>query len=953
MNSTLSKALVASLLSAGCVVPAFAQWDYDPNCQNPTLTTSPFSPGYVSGFRSTPMFAAGLGMAGTSTYLARCTPGEPSGASVFVPGRIGFGAGSIGSIQDDLNGVPVDNHMTYNWGFNYLDDPTLRWKPDITPSAGAWSYATLVAIDSTGKRAASTAFGSQATVTGYTGASNRYMLLTQDHTLSTGGVVEVTCRIDVLADAARVGWSLKNLSSTDYQLGLWFGQWVILRDANFAEKGYTLAKDGRQFTQPYITAPGQKPIVIGQRFNRLTDPTNFPSYLNFTGGRADGQGLQVVMGQTPNTTDENQVNDQTPVDEFVVGDFPGIMGDIKGSVSNPKFGDSFLPDVFIAPEVAYLQKWEPSTVAPGETRFIGAYYRSTWGDANYQNGYAAVVDTPKVLSTNSNGVLTPNPFTIRVAIDNTGGFGIVNQNEPMQSVRVRLNLPTGMSIVGGQTDQFISVINPTEIKEVTYQVQADQTAVGDLNYSVTITPTPGGSKTVNGVITVAATPVVRLTKGANLVAAPWVFTDPSWDSVLSPFVLNQDFQAFDWEPVSGQYVPSTAATRGTGTWIVFADTIDPGYFTLQGSPVQAPDTFPPDSNGLLGGAPSIQLKRGWNLIGNPYNYAISLGQIIGVRRGTTLTATFQELVDQGSINGSFNFYNPDSHSYDIIQGAQSKLAANNGYWLYANEDLTLTFPPVYDLFTRSIATPTAFRQNVNQYRVQVAAQTATANDAANYAGITKDYRVVNQFTSRKAPASPTPDAVRAYFVEGTRGSATELAQVMRATRGRQSYMFNVWTRKNETVAVTIPNLAQLPRNLDIRIVDLSTGRSVDGRRGKLTFASRAQTTKNLRIDITPVGGVVQRIGAVVAKTTGKANLRNVEIDYYLSIPGITNLRLLKNGIEVAKIAVDHTSVAGLNVVNWGGQLSGGPAVGTYQLEVASSGDSGEIARKIVNVSFPR
>ncbi|RYG26211.1 hypothetical protein EON82_04255 [bacterium] len=976
MNSNLNRALSAALVAFGGVAPALAQFDYPGACLDPT-TTNPYSNDFNAYYLETPLFGAGIGVSGTIAYGTTCQSG-----SAPVRGRIGFTIGPQGSIQDNLaaGAIGTDNFLRLTEGIGTGDmgpNPAISFPgPYIAPSTGGLSFARIFArnADGTLTDGAGYLYGGSAFNLAFVGRSGRYM-----YTESTvnGNAIGVRCIVDVLGDAARVNWRLTNNSANPLGLGLWFGQSVALVDLNGQLLGVPYDTPQGAYQQPYITIPGRKPLTVHERFPGDVE-TSVPRYVRFSGSQSNGFGLEVINDASALAgVDPTAVLDQTTVDEFVLGEAPFVL-DGRYVTDDPRFNDF----IFNAPgngnadaaaldsgAAAYLQKWQPNTiVGAGGFRDIVAYYRPIGNDSSYSpsfTGYAAVVDTPKAISTSAvdPNAFNPNPFTIRVNVDNTGGFSITDTAVRMQSVQVTLNLPSGMhapnstarTITKTITNVYdrtqpsgfrpSSAVDPGSMGFVDFQVAIDPTAFGTLPYTVTITPQPGFStKIINGSINVATQPKLLVRTGANLVSPPWEFADNSWEAVLN-LDLNTDFQSFTWDAQLQQYVPQASAERGRGSWIISKG--DYGFRSLGGSPMQPTDEFPDPTNFDVGGLSTpVRLRRGWNLVGNPYNYAFPLGQIVGIPVNQNNAAlSYNDLIRLGYTDGSFSSYDPDLRGYTSpIQGADSRLQPNRGYWIYANVDFDLQFPPLYELFLRSAEIPSSFRQRFDNWKLQLSAATPNSNDVQTYVGIARKPETAKTFTTRKAPMAPTTDAIRSYVSNGT----AEMGQLVRYARGPQNFTYNVATRSAGPVTISWPNLREIPSNLAVTIKDLTTKKSFNARsKAGYSFTAKAASVRSFQVSIAPRGTVAQRVGAIGTNIVQMGSVKNMRVSFFTSARGSATVSVYRNGVPLGVIADDINIVAGNNYMTWPMTNGEGHPLpnGTYTLVVSATSDGGRTATR--------
>ena len=1017
MNSNLNRAFAAALLAFGGGATALSQvqLDSDAFCIDP-MNTAPYSTVFIYLPRRNELFGATIGVEGTVAYGPnnRCDGGGP------IRGRIGFtigqrvdpvtGAFGGGSIQDDIQTFtdPVtgaelhDQDMRLTLGTNFGDvfgtDVGLAYGgPLITPASGGNSFARVYVTTTTQAGVATTnsyLYGANAFTLGFLGRSGRYSYTEGIVTGTGGNSVNARLIMEVLGDAARLNWRLtNNLTSTDsVALGLGFGQVVALLEQN---TGYTSVPFGEVRTV-YTTIPGRRPLTVDERFYNPTvvqPPTGgtvgVPPFVNFSVSQAFGFGLQVVNDPSAlSGFDQSAIIDQTPVDRFTIGDAPFVItgtysatdpsqGDFVFNAGSPNEPGDNSDAAGLGFSPAYLQYWAPRVVGPSTSpgnnfRDIVAYYRSTNGDSSYSSaftGYSAVVDTPKAITTDpanitSDQPFATSPFTIRVNVDNTGGFSNVDTTVTMQSVQVVLALPAGMTdgTTGSRTiTRYISRVNPASIGFVDFtNLVVDPNLFGAQTYTVTITPQPGfQSKTITGTINVAAAPRLLIRQNANLVSPGFQFQDSSWESVLG-LTLNQDFQSYTWDALRQKYVTQTAAERGKGTWILSTD--DRGYIPLGGAPSQPDDQFPDPSNNDVaqngGASATVRLQPGWNLVGNPYNYAFPLGQLVGIPLRAGRSVTFAELVASGFTNGSFAYFDQTNQQYQFISGnASSRLQPNFGYWIYANSAFDLQFPPLYELFIRS-EKPVEPTQRFNHWKLQLSATAPGGVDSQNFVGVVGSAEEARTQSVRKAPMQPsrsTSNVLYSYVSgEGGAGMAQSLRNVANP-KLTQRYTYNVYAKKSGPVTVSWPNLRTIPSNLDVTVRDTTARRNVVARKtAGYTFQAKAATVrsftvtvvpKTTRIEITSVSSTFFRAGSVV----------QAKVSFRTTASGAATIGVYKGSNFLGTPIKDVDVQAGTNTVVWPLTDGNGASLanGTYTLLIKATGESGEKTTRSLTVTIRR
>lgn len=924
---------LGAVLSA---IPGFANASWIDVCPPPP-STDRFSTDWNMVGLGNELMTVAMGTSGTSAWASTDDLGcFASAVTGNVRGRIGFGIGTSGSVQ-----TSTDDLMAITWGYGYA----LSGGRTIGVGSvfGAFSYAT-VQEDTT-----STLFGANGFQTAFVGASDSYFFAR-----TTNGNVQIDLRADLVGDAARLDWTLRNVDATNaHAIGLRFGQNVALLPATLA---------GGLPATTYVTAPGLKPLRVEQRFTRSTDPSGFPATIDFGFTQANAIGLRVQNTADDATTDNSDATgSQTSVDSFVFGRPGPLLGVVTGGDVNT-FPDAIqfepISDTIANADPAFIQTWAPTSVLAGGSRRIVSFYRSTWSDAVYSRPYSIVADTPKVVNLDAanSGQFSNNPFTLRVWVDNNRGFSTIDTELPLQDVRVELLLPTGLTAVGG-TVRTIPRVDARRMQSVDFQVAVDNFTAGDVTYQVRVTPTPGPQKTITGQIKVVSQPKLRIRQNANLVTAPWTFTSPTWETILG-LQPDLDYQAFTYDPVRKEYIVTSGPTRGKADWIIAKNEAD---ITLGGTPTAPTDGVPqPDGTG---GAPLITLKPGWNLIGNPYHVSIQLGQIVGSAASNSSGAfTFNQLVQQGIVSGSLAYWDPDTATYKFIQKLTDSLEPQKGYWIYvySAQDVVFRYPSIFTPFARSYKADTpAWQQNDRQYRLQLAARTNTVADDNNFIGVSSSSDVAKAYTVVEPPMTPTKEGVSLSVTRSVNGKDMSLAQAISDKPGKQNFDVTVTSKQSGPVTLTWPNLNTLPKSVRVRLTDKATGEVRDLRKvSGYRFDATGSLTREFKIEMET--GVASRatIGNVVVSRSGRAGGADaaIRLSYSLTTGATTTVRILGGtGREVMTITRGRADNAGTNEVVWNlrDQANRSVPPGTYRAEIIAEGDDGERVRKVVPILVTR
>ncbi len=445
MSQGYSKLLgTFAVLTLGCIARTQGL-GWGSECFDPANTT-PISPGASWFDDGNDVMMVALGVSGTVTYGGTPSTTDPhpgcfnTAETGNFAGRIGFGAGINGSAQSAF-----DDGMSYTFSYPY--------------PAGTWGYATLTTDSPNldGNPAASrTLFGSTAFSVAFEGASDRYVACTE-----TLGMTQIDLRIDILGDTARLNWTFTNNDTkASHTLGLWFGCSTAMENGQGAESGFSGGQGANNVTSDktqYVVVPGVIPPTTEQRYIRATNPSGFPSFVNFDFGQTQAFGLRCENGPNADTEDSTGFNsDITQADEFALGQAVFLLGWPAGTDQTfPDFmfgptlpnGEHDGGDVTYIDNPAFIQKYNEQSVAPGANRVIVQYFRSTWASSNYFRPYSVVVDAPQLMPTDlttSTGIAAftgPNApasgaYPIKVMVDNTRGFSKADQSIELDNVNV-------------------------------------------------------------------------------------------------------------------------------------------------------------------------------------------------------------------------------------------------------------------------------------------------------------------------------------------------------------------------------------------------------------------------------------------------------------------------------------------------------------------------------------
>jgi hypothetical protein len=361
------------------------------------------------------------------------------------------------------------------------------------------------------------------------------------------------------------------------------------------------------------------------------------------------------------------------------------------------------------------------------------------------------------------------------------------------------------------------------------------------------------------------------------------------------------------------------------------------------------------------------LKKGWNMISNPYNYALPLGQLIAVVEDSPATPlTWAELVQQGFVAGAMIEWDrdpndPNTGQYKFFTDINSQLQPHKGYWVFVQSfrAVHLSWPPVYHPGMPGSGRSTMderWEQSNRNWRLQLAARNSDGMDAAAYVGVVADRKAVDSKSMPKPPMSPTAP-VEIAVMGSYAGEPMKMSQALTDRSKKSEWKVLVRSESSGDVTVTWPNLPSIPKNVRMKVSDDAAGISQDMRNSSgYTFRMAEPGTRELTVSMELGGAVRPMIGNVIVTRPSRDGNSPISINYALSADATVSVRVLSStGKEVFTITRGRAVNAGENNVTWMLRDNANRAVapGTYRVEILAESPDGERVRKIVPVNVIR
>ncbi len=282
-----------------------------------------------------------------------------------------------------------------------------------------------------------------------------------------------------------------------------------------------------------------------------------------------------------------------------------------------------------------------------------------------------------------------------------------------QNVTLTLTLPKGLKIADSSAlTKTITGLNVGAQLAATWLVAPDTSATGGFQagtqtYSVTATTNAtagsGGASTVAITKTVSRSieipaPLNFTLKGTggtnnkyHLISFPFSSNGASASSVfrLNGLALSLDpnsFNILQYDPARGYTIP-TSLTPGQAYWIRVTRTADANISV-------DPAIYKP----LAAQSAPIAYSAGWHLIGNPYVYGIKFSDVTVTNATSGATYTMDQATSSAGLLSSTVYHydatdaNSNNWAYSIEPNNGFTLVPYEGYWIYVNSPVTLTYP---------------------------------------------------------------------------------------------------------------------------------------------------------------------------------------------------------------------------------------------------------------------
>jgi hypothetical protein len=501
---------------------------------------------------------------------------------------------------------------------------------------------------------------------------------------TTGEEVEVVnprvrfeLEVRLMRDTVRFKFSIKNEDNIDHLVGM----------KCVANLSPSPEESGTEDFRNIISVPGYGLL----QYRTVLSSSSIPSFIEMTNSQMDPvHSIRMTFrGQGATPPDKVLLDNASVVASSFVNYWYGTRGG-----EDPWMTWSYepLPYDYIT-DCAYAAVWKPRRIAPGQTITLIHYLGLGSSNSDFTKPnmdfpqYVPGVQGPRALryywDENGVGYLDPQPFEIVAYLEN------IEKNLDLKNVAFTLMLPPGLSLdpsEGGKYTKTIPVVKALQEGRVSWLVVPDGNPTGTLEYAVSFSASPVGGTTVTRQIVIPATETQSLSAGWQMISVPFSLTDTDPVSALG---LLPGAVLYKYDPSLRKYVLADRLEPGMGYWL---------KLPIPQTTMMTPGNYQPISWARTQGY-SVPLQLGWNMVGNPYLYAVTLGEakFYHVDYGVM---DYDQAIARRMISPIVFWWDTTLRTYRWNKNGDRSIQLKpwQGYWILAlRSGVTMIMPPVSQL----------------------------------------------------------------------------------------------------------------------------------------------------------------------------------------------------------------------------------------------------------------
>lgn len=497
--------------------------------------------------------------------------------------------------------------------------------------------------------------------------------------------LQCVLEVRLLRDTARFKWTITNQDSIDHRVGI----------RCYADVMPNPNDDGTVDMRNIVSIPGH-PLIEDRTLLQGKDiPPSFDMFNSQSDPVMSIRAILKSQGATP--------PDALGLDEWgaVANSGWTYWFGTPDAGGDPMSAWSYEPTPNqVIYDLGYGAFWKPRRVIPGGSVTYITYMGLGCSTSDFTKPnidypqYVASTQGPRTLKYASDaqgvGQLYPAPFTIHAWMQNTEKY------TDFQTASFTLNLPDGLALddsENGKYSKSLDTIRANTEGHVSWLVKPVGHPTGIMSYAVSVSASPVGGTTVQREINIPATEVQPFRSGWQMVSVPFTLTDTNPTTALG--LSNAVYWRYD--TYQQKYLAVTKLVPGEAYWLKLS--------SAQTTAMTAGNYAPMTWTGTQGY--SIPLQTGWNLIGNPYLYAFTLGEAKFYYRDLG-TITYDEAVAAGLINSTLFWWDPLFKQYKWASDRTVQIKPWQGYWLRATRPgVSLVVSPASQIGASVDGQPTA------------------------------------------------------------------------------------------------------------------------------------------------------------------------------------------------------------------------------------------------------
>ncbi|MGQ9488554.1 MAG: FlgD immunoglobulin-like domain containing protein, partial [Armatimonadota bacterium] len=345
---------------------------------------------------------------------------------------------------------------------------------------------------------------------------------------------------------------------------------------------------------------------------------------------------------------------------------------------------------------------------------------------------------------------------------------------------------------------------------------------------------------------------------------------------------------------------------------------------------------------------SIQLARGWNMIGSVYLQPTLLGAAQVRVAGQLMTLA--EAAKKGLVRDYAWRYDPVDRAYKLVSAGEN-LQPFVGYWIRALVDADLILNPPGSRSAGGTQITRSAAMSEDNWTVQLVARAGNSVDSANVIGVASDSLQIEK------PA-PLENYVHVQL-RSPENDAPLAVDVRRSAGAKQVYTFEVVTdMPNTPVTLSWPDVAKISRKFEMVLVDVDANvRRVLTSLPSYTYNSGANGgTRRFQIIVQPRVRTAAVISNVRVAQTRSAGSNRVQITYTLSTEASVAVQITDaSGKPIRALQAGQAIGRGVNSVTWDGRNGAGIAVpaGAYVVKITATTEDGQTASVVQPVVLTR